>query len=223
MKPSLKNIFLTFFVLVVILYSYSFINDIVIVKFITKPILNIMLGFYCIAVFNPLNRLYLLALFFDGLGDMLFVLNTKSAFILVMGVFLFYMLTNMLVLTEKIGEIRMTTFFKLIIPFFIILVLVITLIFEKVGVLKLFFTIYGIVISLYAGFALYFYVRERHKYSLFNLIGVLFFIGASVIFGLYKMEGVDIFWKILNAIFYTGSLLLIYVGYMFEEKKVSTS
>jgi disulfide bond formation protein DsbB len=126
---------------------------------------------------------------------------------------------NMLILTKKIGEIKIDTFFISIIPFLLILIMVLSLFFSNVGLLKLLFLIYGSTLGLYASFSLYFYLKDKSDLALINLIGILFFIAATVIRGLRESDEETTTYKFLNIIFFTVALLLITNAYIISDNK----
>lgn len=224
MNLSKKNIFLISFIIISIIYSFVYVNDSMIKEFLSNSVMSLLifiyyflLGSYYVAATKKRNLLFLLALIAAFGGDLLFFNNVS--FILGLALFLLFILMNMLILTKKIGEIKIATFFISIIPFLLILILVLSLFFTNVGILKLLFLIYGSTLGLYASFSLYFYLKAKSKTASINLIGILFFIAATIIRGLRESEGDTTTYKILNIIFFTIALLLITNAYIISENK----
>jgi len=224
MNLSKKNILLISFILISIIYGFVYVNDSRMNEYTSNSLISLLifiyyflLGAYYIVGSKKKNTLFLLALFSAFLGDLLFFNNVS--FILGLVFFLFFILMNMLILTKKIGEIKIATFFISIIPFLLILIIVLSLFFTNVGMLKLLFLIYGSALGLYASFSLYFYLKAKSNVALINLIGILFFITATVLRGLRESEGDSTTYKLLNIIFFTISLVLITNAYIISDNE----
>lgn len=225
MNLSKKNILLISFILISISYGFVYVNDSIIKEYFSNTVMSLLifvyyalLGFYYVVGSNRCNKIFLLALFAAFCGDLMFFNNVS--FILGLALFLFFILMNMLILTKKIGEIKIATFFISIIPFLLILIIVLSLFFTNVGILKLLFLIYGSTLGLYASFSLYFYLKAKSKAAIINLIGILFFIAATVLRGLRESEGDTTTYKFFNIIFFTIALLLITNAYIISDNKL---
>jgi drug/metabolite transporter (DMT)-like permease len=224
MNLSKKNVLLISFILVSITYAFVYVNDSIQKEYFSNTVMSLLifvyyalLGFYYIVGSKRNNKIFLVALFAALCGDLLFLNNVS--FILGLALFFFFILMNMLILTKKIGEIKIDTFFISIIPFLLILIMVLSLFFSNVGLLKLLFLIYGSTLGLYASFSLYFYLKDKSNLALINLIGILFFIAATVIRGLRESDEETTTYKFLNIIFFTVALLLITNAYIISDNK----
>jgi len=225
MNLSKKAILLISFILISITYGFVYVSDSIIKEYLSSTVITLLifiyyalLGFYYVVSSNKNNKIFLLALFAAFCGDLLFF--NSVAFILGLALFLFFILMNILILTKKIGKIKIATFFISIIPFLLILIIVLALFFSNVGLLKLLFLIYGSTLGLYASFGLYFYLKAKNKVALINLIGILFFIAATVLRGLRESEGDTTTYKLLNIIFFTIALLLITNAYIMSDNEL---
>jgi len=225
MNLSRKNIILISYILISIIYGFVYVNDLIMKEYFSTTIMSFLifvyyalLGFYYVVSSNNNNKIFLMALFAAFCGDLMFFNNIS--FILGLALFFFFILMNMLILTKKIGEIKIDTFFISIIPFLLILIMVLGLFFTDVGLLKLLFLIYGSTLGLYASFSLYFYLKKKSKEAFINLIGILFFIAATVLRGLRESKEDTTTYKFLNIIFFTIALLLITSAYILSDNKL---
>ncbi len=220
MKSALKPLLLVSFLIVSAIYTYAHVHDIENLKYLSKPFLMPLLVSYYLLITKIIDRKFLLALFFAFCGDLFFLTQKESLFILGMSCFLIFMLINMIIIANRIGEIKLAMFYLTLLPFILICIAVISIYFGDVGLMKLLFIIYGGVLGLYGAFALYWYLKEKNKWPLLNLIGVLFFFLATIGNGLKKVEGPKDIYKIVNMTFYIASVLLICISYANHIKKV---
>jgi uncharacterized membrane protein YhhN len=196
-----------------IIFTYANLYDVIWLKYWSKPFLMPLLAFYYITIAKTIDTKFLVALFFAFCGELLFLNQKESFFILGMSCFLIFILINMIIITKRIGEIKLSTFYVTILPFILVCMAVISIYFGDVGLMKLLFIIYGSVLGLYGAFSLYWYVKEKDKWALLNLIGVLIFFLAAIGKGLKTIEGPKEIYKILNVTFYVCSMLLISISY----------
>ncbi len=213
MKFANKTLLLTSFLVISLAYTYAHVADVIWLKNWSKPFLMPLLIFYYITIAKKIDIKFVIALCFAFIGDLLFLSQKESFFILGMSCFLIFILLNMIIISSRVGEIKLATFYLTIIPFILICMAIISIYFGNVGLMKLLFIIYAGVIGLYGAFALYWYIKERDKWALLNLIGVLFFFVAAIGKGLKTVEGPKEVYKIVNMFFYIASMLLICTSY----------
>ncbi len=213
MKFTNKALLLISFLIVSALYTYAHMYDVIWLKYWTKPFLMPFLTLFYITIAKKIDTKFIIALCFAFLGDLLFLSQKESFFILGMSCFLIFILLNMIIISNRIGEIKLATFYLTILPFILICIAIISVYFGDVGLMKLLFIIYAGVIGLYGAFSLYWYVKERDKWALLNLIGVLFFFIAAIGKGLKMVEGPKEIYIIVNMTFYIASMLLICTSY----------
>ena len=225
MKLSKSTILLLAFIVISLIYGYGYTYETQLIQYLPIWLMSflavvyyVVLAFYYIFSADKVNKLFLLALFFALSGDLLFF--NKANFAIGLGAFVFFILLNMLIVSKKIGEIKIATFFITIIPFLLILMLVLSIFFSEVGMIKLLFLTYGCILGLYASFSLYYYVKKKHFISLLNLVGVLCLIVATVIRGLRETEGHKTTYRLLNITFYTCFLLIICYGYVLSDSYI---
>ncbi len=224
MKIAKKPLLLISFLIVSAVYTYAHMYDVKWLKFWSKPFLIPLLAFYYISVAKIIDAKFLIALFFAFCGDLFFLGSREIYFVLGMTCFLIFLLLNMIIITKRIGEIKLATFYLTILPFILICMAVISIYFGDVGLMKALFIIYASVLGLYGAFALYWYIQEKNKWTLLNLIGVLLFFLAAVSKGLKIVEGPTKLYTVLNMTFYIVSMLLIatsYANHTIDEGKSS--
>jgi len=224
MKFTNKPLLLISFLITSAIYTYAHMYDTMWLKYWSKPFLMPLLAFYYVSIAKIIDAKFLIALFVAFCGDLFFLSNKEFFFVLGMTCFLVFILLNMIIITKRIGEIKLATFYLTILPFILICMAIISIYFGDVGLMKVLFIIYASVLGLYGAFALYWYIQEKNKWALLNLIGVLFFFLAAVSKGLKTVEGPNKLYTILNMIFYIASMLLIatsYANHTIDDRKNS--
>jgi len=218
MKRTFRSLLLFSFLVVSAIYTYSIIFEVESLNYWLKPFLMPLLAGYYVSITNKVDIKFLIALFFAFCGDLAFINQQEPFFILGMTCFLLFMLINMVMITSRIGEIKLAKLYIILLPFILIIMGLISLYFGDVGLMKLLFIIYGSVLGLYCAFALYWYLKDKNRWTMLNLIGVLLFFLAALAKGLMtKQEPKELF-DLLNIIFYIGSLLLITFAFANHNK-----
>ncbi len=213
MKSTNKTLLLTSFLIVSLAYTYAHIADLKWLMYWSKPFLMPILGLYYVSIAKKIDYRYIVALCFAFIGDLLFLSEKEFLFVLGMSSFLIFVLMNMIIISKKAGEIKLDIFYLAILPFILISIAVISVFFGDVGLMKLLFIIYGSVLGLYGAFSLYWYLKERSKWVLLNLLGSLLFFAAAIAKGLKEVEGPNDSYKILNMTFYILAMILITQSY----------
>lgn len=213
MKFANKTLLLISFLIVAIVYTYALVADVSWLKHWSKPFLMPLLALYYITIAKIIDTKFLVALCFAFCGDLLFLSQKESFFVLGMSSFLIFILMNMIIIAKRTGEIKLAPFYLTILPFVLICMGVISVYFGDVGFMKLLFIIYAGVLGLYGAFALYWYIKEKNKWVLLNLVGVLLFFLAAISKGLKMVEGPKEIYKILNMTSYVLSMIFITTSY----------
>ncbi len=209
MKLTKSNSILGLFVLMSIVYAYANITDATWLLYISKILLTPTLLIYYVLTTRKVNTLFVLALVFI-FSENMFVLNKEPTFfILGMGFALLFILMQMLIVTNRIGEIDIKKFLKILIPFMFIFLGILYFIFKNGGDITWIYYVLGFIIAIYGSFSFYLYFKEKSEAALHYLIGTIFFILSAIVKGLNMIDDRNIYLKVFNIIFYVISLIFI--------------
>jgi len=175
MKFSVKNGALFLFVIAAFIYVY--VNNLLIVIYIAKPLIVPSLLVYYLSVVKNKKKLFLLGLDFVFLANVVVLFeNDDFFFVLSMGCVLLFLLIHMVLITRLIGVFKMSKFLKMALfsmLFFNLITYLVCLNENKMNVL---FYIFSVVLGLYFAFSYYFFHVKKDSVSRLNLIGLFFFV-----------------------------------------------
>lgn len=203
-----SNVFLILFFVISAIYGYGIVNDKVSLIYLFKPFITISLIIYYLKEVKNINSIFLIALVFAFLGDLLFNIITYNTALLAMGSFLIFNLLLMVIASERVGVIKARKLFLAVIPFAVLFVVILNMFFKNAGDMTVLINIYGFIVVLMCAFSLNTFLKIRDKESLYFLLGALFFITASVSKGLKEFSGssADFYIKLVNISGYALSL-----------------
>jgi len=212
MKLKRKNILLILCLVVAIVYYYLFVDGLEYLYKMKPLILGFVALYYAasvslknINIFFSTSLLFLfcetLLAFFSDSNDLIYILS--------LGFALLFVLMNMILVSNMIGEIKTSMFFKIVFPTVFALSVIAYLIFQGGGLIIYLFYVFAVVIALYSSFSVYLFYKKRNKVSLLNLIAVLLFLFSAITRALNKMDQRMAIYEILNVIFFTSYLFLI--------------
>lgn len=221
---SKKHLFLALFLIVSLVYLYAKINNLLVLAQFSKPLVVPMITLYYLFSVKTVNKLFLVALFFAICSGVtgFFHFEGYVHIIAIMGFSLLFILINMILIAEMIGEIQVVKFYKVIIPFVLVLFSLYYFVFKGGGYITWLYYVFGTIVAIYASFSFYLYTEKRTMSSLLNLIGVLAFIFSIIAKGLEYIDDGKVIYKIINIIFLTLHFFLVcqaFIGFGSEVKK----
>lgn len=224
-KLSKTHLLLALFIIVSLVYLYAQIKNLPILGFYSKPLIVPIIVFYYLISVKTVNKLFSMALFFafcGGGSTLFFSFSGFTHMVVIMGFSLLFILINIVIIAEMIGEIKAIKFYKIIIPFVLVLLLLYYISFKGGGHIRWLYYVFGTVVAIYASFSFYLYIEKRTVASLLNLIGVLAFVFSIIAKGLEHIDGGKTIYKIVNIIFYTLHIFFVcqaFIGFANDEKK----
>lgn len=185
--------------------------------YITKPIvIPILIMFYCRVSKEP-NFIFILALGFTAISNILLIFNYK----IIGSLFLLFSLLIIIYLVTKL--IRFPGTFKIVtgmLPFLLGYMYFINLTQQTIGKDIYFFVVHSFFIIFLAGFALGNYFFKPNIVSSLLLITALFFTGSQLIIALkYYFISLNIFHAIEMLLFIIGQFILVKFILLAERKK----
>jgi len=219
-----KYILLIIPVLLTVIYSYFFVDDVQSV-YKVKPLILVLVLLGYLIFSKEKNKELIFAFFFLFCETIFtFFANNELIFIQSLGCALLFILMNMVIVTKMIGQITITRFLKIMFPTALVSCILAYFLFKGGEIVTLLFYVFTVVIALYISFSIYLYILKKDKSSLLNLIAVMLFIFSAATRALSKMYGKSEITEILNIIFFTSYLCLIAKAVIiFNDEKIITA
>lgn len=187
-------------------------------RVITKPFIILLLIVLYLASINERSKLYILALVFSLLGDVLLMWSGEIFFILGLISFLLAHLTFIkIIISSKIKKTTIKSLLKSIIPFGVFLVLLQSVLFPHLDEMKIPVIIYGTVISIFGITASIRYLEQRNKQTLLLLIGAIVFAISDSVLAINKFYYSAHFLEITVMITYILAQYLIFRSMIFKK------
>ncbi len=202
MKFLIRNGALFLFSIAAITYGYAYMNEFLSIMFVSKSFVIPMLSTYYITTTKRISNLFLLGLLFAFCGNLVLFNSGQIFFILSMGCALFFLLIHMVLIATLTGAIRTYEFLKISIPFVIVVVGSIYLIFNGENQIKILFYVFGTVLGIYLSFSYYLFRKRNNNATLLNLIGVFVFLLYCVFKGIeVTQQSNDIYTVITHSLY----------------------
>jgi uncharacterized membrane protein YhhN len=193
--------------------------NIEIVSLVTKPLILISLLTYYLKSTHEKSILYIGAVLFSLLGDVLLLSNAELSFILGLASFLIAHLLYIVMVLKKIETSSFTTKVKSIVPFVILCFGLIYFLRDILGGMLIPVTIYATIISLFGTVSLLNYRNNKSNKALTLLFGALFFILSDGLLAINKFYESNAVYSVIVMITYITAQYLI-CSYKLKEDKV---
>ena len=150
-------------------------------RYVSKPLITIVLAILYLVSVQKANVLYLTALCFSLLGDTLLLKIWGNLFLYAVFSFMITQLLYIFILSRTIKQYKPGPLIMASIPFVLTFLAVILFVHESLGSLLIPITIYGLIITVLGGLSFYNYLEERSQPSLWMAIGVFLFIASDAV------------------------------------------
>jgi len=150
-------------------------------RYVSKPLITIVLAILYLVSVQKANVLYLTALCFSLLGDTLLLKIWGNLFLYAVFSFMITQLLYIFILSRTIKQYKPGPLIMASIPFVLTFLAVILFVHESLGSLLIPITIYGLIITVLGGLSFYNYLEERSQPSLWMAIGVFLFISSDAV------------------------------------------
>ena len=171
-----RKLILGLFVLVTALDLVGIITGNQLMRFIFKPMIVLLLMTYYSLIIEPENKLYLAALFFAFLGDVMLLFNSELNFMLGLAAFLIGHILIIKIIIDNLSKSSVSQKIMAVFPFLLVFSGLIYLLKDNLGGLLIPVIVYAFVISVFGIVALLNYLTNKSVPSLLLLGGALFFI-----------------------------------------------
>jgi uncharacterized membrane protein YhhN len=174
-----------------------------------KPMLMITLFWYYYSNTKPLNKYFVLGLFFSFLGDLLLLGTGEVYFIFGLLFFLIAHVFYIIMVLRLIPARKPKNFIMASVPFLLLFLILMNILFAGLGSMKIPVIIYAMTISFFGIVSLLLYLETKTKISLILLVGVLIFISSDTILALNLFYKTQSFYPLLIMMSYVLAQYLI--------------
>lgn len=181
-----KRLFFYVFVVVALTDVVSVIINNSQLRYVVKPLILISLLCFYLKSTNKINKQYIVALLLCLAGDVFLLFAGKQNFILGLVSFLLGHVFYIIILTKRIDKIEHHKMLKAVLPFIMVFVVLISILFSSLGVMLLPVIVYGLTICIMGIVAFYNYLVKKNTTNLLFFIGASFFILSDSLLAINK-------------------------------------
>jgi len=201
--------FLGIFVLVSIMYIVGLLLGNETLKFIFKPLIMLSLLLYYIKSVQIKSKLFIGAVLFSFLGDILLLYDTELFFMLGLVSFL---LAHILFISMVIGMLKSSTIkqkISAVIPFLVTYFGLLFLLKDSLGEMLIPVVVYGLVISVFGVVSLLNHLLSKSKASQYLIYGAIFFVISDSLLAINKFYESQEYYPVIVIITYIAAQYLI--------------
>lgn len=181
-----SKITLAIFIIVSIMDMYGVITQDINIRYIFKPlVISSLLAYYLISSTKK-NITYIIALLLCLTGDIFLMFRGSLNFILGLVSFLTAHILYIAILIKLSGQWNRNKLIKSIIPFSLVFIVLISILFKNLGTMLAPVIFYGLTICTMGTLSLYFYLKSNSRASLIFLLGSCFFILSDSLLAINK-------------------------------------
>ncbi|MCP4883597.1 MAG: lysoplasmalogenase [Flavobacteriales bacterium] len=213
----LQKFFLLIFLLVSITDIIAIINDNSLWQTISKPLIIPALAAFYVAGSKSRNKLYILALIFSFLGDVL-LLDKSNLFLFGIAAFLITQLLYIAIFSKGLANSSLGKKIGALFPFSLFFILLIRILKPGLNDFLIPVIIYGLAISLFGSVSLLRYLVKKNGTSMVLLIGAILFILSDSMIALNKFHEPRAYYSVSIMLTYILAQYLI-SAYMLKSEK----
>jgi uncharacterized membrane protein YhhN len=221
MNPKLSKILITVFFIVSILDIIAVAMDYPIMQAVFKPMimLSLMAAYYYSV--TKINPLYLLAMAFSFLGDVL-LMDKNNLFLAGIAAFLGTQLIYIFIIKKRLKKSKARDLLISIVPFLIFYSLLISVLQKNLGTFTVPVMVYGMAISIFGMAALLLYLQNKNAITRMLLMGAILFIVSDSMIALQKFHIARTFYPVAIMATYVMAQFLIFRYMVAFEKTGDT-
>ncbi len=208
-------------VCIIDLFAIYFEKQIVI--YIVKPLLMLSLFWYYKANTTNVNKWFVLGLFFSFLGDVFLLGKGELFFILGLASFLIAHLFYIIMVLKLLVKTTVKEVFSVSIPYLLIFILLLNLLYEHLGGMKIPVIIYALVISVFGTVSLLLFVQKKTDTFLLLVMGVFIFIVSDSVLAINMFYQKEAYFSLVIMLTYVLAQFLICSFVLKLDAKNNTS
>ncbi len=188
--------------------------------YVAKPLIIVSLFWYYSVHTKTLNKLFVAGLFFSFLGDVFLLGKGELYFIVGLGFFLAAHVFYIIMVLKHIAKVKMNQLLIASIPYLMIFLLLLNLLYESLGTMKIPVIAYAMTISVFGTISLLLFLQKKTKTNLLLVIGVLVFITSDSILAINLFHKPQPFYPLLIMVTYVLAQFLI-CKFVLKQKTTS--
>jgi len=185
-----------------------------------KPLLMVSLFWYYFTNTETLNKLFVAGLLFSFLGDVFLLGKGELYFILGLGFFLTAHVFYIIMVSKHLVKLQLKQLGLAIFPYLIIFILLLNLLYESLGTMKIPVIIYAITISIFGTVSLLLFLQKKTSANLLLVVGVLIFITSDSILAINLFYKPQPIYPLLIMMTYVLAQFLI-CKFVLKQKSIS--
>ena len=179
------------------------------VIYFVKPLLMVTLFWYYNTHKKQTNNYFLLGLFFSFLGDILLMGKGQLFFVLGLLFFLTAHVFYIILVSKNLIKIKLNQLVIASIPYVAFFIVLLNILYDSLGVMKIPVIIYAITISIFGVFSLLLYLQKKTKARLILVIGVVTFVISDTVLALNLFYKSQTYFPLLIMMTYVTAQFLI--------------
>jgi len=179
------------------------------VIYIVKPLLMISLFWYYKANTTNVNKWFVLGLFFSFLGDVFLLGKGELFFILGLASFLIAHLLYITIVVKLLVKTTLKEVISVSIPYVLIFILLLNLLYEHLGGMKIPVIIYALVISVFGTVSLLLFIQKKTDAFLVLVMGVFIFIVSDSVLAINMFYQKEAYFSLVIMLTYVLAQFLI--------------
>ena len=211
--------FLGLFILVSIMYIVGLLMDNEILKFVFKPLIMLSLLLYYIKSVQRKSKLFIGAVLFSFLGDVLLLYDTELFFMLGLVAFLIAHILFISMVVSMLKKSSVTQKVTAVIPFLATYFGLLYLLKDSLGELLIPVVIYGLVISIFGVISLLNHLVSKSKASQYLIFGAIFFVVSDSLLAINKFYESQEYYPVIVIVTYMVAQYLICISVIENSKK----
>ena len=179
------------------------------VIYFVKPLLMVSLFWFYKANATILNKWFVLGLFFSFLGDVLLLGKGELYFILGLASFLIAHLFYITMVVKMLVKTTVKEVISVSIPYVFIFILLLNLLYEHLGEMKIPVIIYALVISILGTVSLLLFIQKKTDAYLLLVVGVFIFIVSDSVLAINMFYQKEAYFSLVIILTYVLAQFLI--------------
>ena len=197
------------FALVSIIHVLGLVFKFEVVSVVTKPLILVLLLSYYLKRTNQRSTLYIGAVLFSLLGDILLISNTELNFMLGLASFLIAHILYIVMVMKRIEASSFKSKVISAVPFIILGTGLLYFLKDTLEEMLIPVAIYAFVISMFGTVSLLNYLNRKSKEALTLMLGSLFFILSDSVLAINKFQESNAIYPVVVMITYIAAQYLI--------------
>lgn len=194
-----RNIFITIFIVISILYILFRVLENQQLMFVFKPLVVITGSLYYIFSTTKVNYVFIIILILQLIGDTIFIKEDMDSFMFGINFFFAINILLSLMITNKIGLLHPKDIFKIFLPVLILFLILVYVVFASTGLIKVLISTFALTVAILFSAALKYYLNSKQDSAKWILTGISSLILCYIFAALIRLVKPNIIFSFLEA------------------------